>query len=290
MLSLEPRPPIRPLARRVALALCFGIPVLILAASFFWLALDHGTARLWGVLVHESGRYTLGETILYFSHFLREVPTAIAYVLFLLGSSGAVGQGTSRQGGLAGTLAEPVVGRAALVAAGALVVGAPVLGLHRRWAAAALAYFLVLSQVFGLSADVFGEVRYAGRQAREILTHGPVTLLLGLGILMAASGTLAVARSRTMVPPVWLALAWGALAVVIPIYLAAVSLGGDVMEPGQAEFGLAAMVAAHYFEHVLDHFRVSLLLLGGLARVNLRSSPAARNSGTSRDNRSQARP
>jgi hypothetical protein len=65
-------------------------PSLVLAASYLWLANDHGTLLLWNVIVHESGRYTFGQTVLYFSHFLREVPTAMAYALFLLGISGAV--------------------------------------------------------------------------------------------------------------------------------------------------------------------------------------------------------
>lgn len=34
--------------------------MLTLAASYLWLAVHHGTPRLWSVVVHESGRYTLG--------------------------------------------------------------------------------------------------------------------------------------------------------------------------------------------------------------------------------------
>lgn len=52
---------VQPEARRtIALAVCFGIPMLTLAASYLWLAVHHGTPRLWSVVVHESGRYTLG--------------------------------------------------------------------------------------------------------------------------------------------------------------------------------------------------------------------------------------
>jgi hypothetical protein len=61
------------------------------------------------------------------------------------------------------------------------ITGAPVLRRSRFWTRVAWGYFLALTLVFGMSADVFLDVRYAGHQAREILTHGPVTLLLGLG-------------------------------------------------------------------------------------------------------------
>lgn len=77
----------RPLRR--ALVFCFGLPALAFAGSYVWLAVDNGQWNLWPVVVHESGRYTLAGTVFYFSHFLREVPTVLAYGLFLLGMSGA---------------------------------------------------------------------------------------------------------------------------------------------------------------------------------------------------------
>jgi hypothetical protein len=308
-------------ARRRALrALCLGVPVAVLAASYLWLAYDHGTLLLWNVIVHETGRYTFGQTVLYFNHFLREVPTAIAYALFLLGISGAVprrsdhgGERGRGVGGLALVLAGALVAGALLMSAashgwdsamqdllqyrtrddlagygthwhyhwlstlwfGAAVgvapivahwiTGAPVLRQRRFWTRAAWGYFLALTLVFGVSADVFLDVRYAGHQAREILTHGPVTLLLGLGVLLAAGvgRTLANAEHTSLRRP--LAMALAALTLLVPAYLAVVSLGGDVMAEGQSDFGLGAMVGAHYFEHALDYLLVLLILGGGLA-------------------------
>ncbi|HKQ72896.1 MAG TPA: hypothetical protein VJ810_04150, partial [Blastocatellia bacterium] len=52
---------------------------------------------------------------------------------------------------------------------------------------------------------------------------------------------------------------------LIPSYLAAITLTGDVMDAGQSERGLAAMVGAHFFEHVLDYLVVILLAAGGYA-------------------------
>ena len=66
----------------------FGTPAVILAAAYAWLSIDHGTPALWSVIVHESGRYTLGQTVLYFHHFLREIPTVVAMSLFVAAVGG----------------------------------------------------------------------------------------------------------------------------------------------------------------------------------------------------------
>lgn len=315
-------------ARRYIVAACVAIPLAVLLASYLWLASNHGTLRLWNVVVHESGRYTLGETVLYFSHFLREVPIAVAYALFLLSASGNValgGVGGGRRG-----LSLPrwvfLVGAAVLVGVALLVTslgagpgsaledllqhrtrddlagygthwryhwlstlwfgaiatlapaltrrvpGLPELGVSGAWTRAAWVYFGALTIIFGLSTDIFVDARYAGHQAREILTHGPVTLLLGLGMLLAwSSGDRTgserhdpVARATPLLVGV---------ALLVPIHLLIVSLHGDVMAEGQSALGLSAMVAAHYFEHSLDYLLVLLLLLGGLARGRQRLKP-----------------
>jgi len=304
---------------RLAQVACFAVPALVLLASYAWLALDHGTLLLWGVVVHESGRYTLGETILYFSHFLREVPITVGYALFLLGISGGAARwpdqdhgGGRRVGGIAVLLVGALASGALLVTAasqgwgsalqdlfqyrmrddlsgygthwryhwlstlwfGAAVgvapalagriMGVPGLRPHRFWTRVAWAYFLALTLVFGLSADIFVDARYAGHQAREIMTHGPVTLLLGVGIVLMtrARGASPSAEMRAMPTPMLWILA--ALSVLVPAYLAMVSLSGDIMEQGQSDLGLVAMVGAHYFEHSLDYLFFLLLLAGGL--------------------------
>lgn len=338
--------------RRLLTAACFTVPVLVLAASYAWLALDHGTVRLWNVVVHESGRYTLGQTVLYFSHFLREVPTAITYALFLLSVSGAatVAQthdvGETLRGGIARRFGWLALAAAGTLVAGALLLaagshgwnsalqdllqyrtrddlwgygthwryhwlgtlwfgaatalaptvsrwltGEPALRSHAFWTRAAWGWFLALTLVFGLSSDVFLDARYAGHQAREIMTHGPVTLLLGIGVLLAVAGSrvrvapaapgrvpagapphlpatgaagagTGTERRPVRVLPQWIS---GLVVVVVPVYLAVIAVGGDVMEQGQSEFGLGAMVGAHYFEHTLDYVLVLALLSAGLS-------------------------
>lgn len=309
--------------------LCLGIPATVLLACYLWLAVEHGTLWLWPVVVHESGRYTFGQTVLYWSHFLREVPVVAAYVLFLLGVSGAVpgdATGGLRVGGRAAVI---LLGGGVVLVAGALLatatsagwstalldllqyrtrddligygshwryhglstawfgavtllapmaaerlVGRPVLRHHRGWTLAAWGYVLVLTLVFGLSPEAFTDVRYAGHQAREILTHGPITLLVGVGLVLTMGGGVEGRRPSAGSPghlpstewsrPVAIALA---AAILIPLHLTVVSLSGDLMEQGQSELGLSAMVAAHYFEHTMDYLLTALLLIGGLARA-----------------------
>ncbi|HXJ35104.1 MAG TPA: hypothetical protein VMS22_13820 [Candidatus Eisenbacteria bacterium] len=64
---------------RVLLSWLAGVPAGALIGSYLWLALDHGTPWLLGTVVHEGGRYTLAQTILYWRHFLRELPVVALY-------------------------------------------------------------------------------------------------------------------------------------------------------------------------------------------------------------------
>ncbi len=129
-------------------------------------------------------------------------------------------------------------------------------------------YVAALTLLFGLSSNIFMDVRYTGHQAREILTHGPITVLFGLGSLHAVS--MLLRRDRSLrgenakpIPPLerntWIALV---LVFAIPVFLSVVSFSGDLMDVGQSKQGLAAMVAGHAFEHVLDYVFVILLATG----------------------------
>jgi len=59
----------------------FGVPGIFLAGAYLWLALDHKTLWLFPVVVHESGRYTLAETLLYYRHVIRELPITFFYAI-----------------------------------------------------------------------------------------------------------------------------------------------------------------------------------------------------------------
>jgi len=304
------------------------VPLLILVSSYAWLAIAHRRVALLDVVVHESGRYTLLDTVFYFGHFLREVPIDVGTALFLLAGftaySGFSVRAPAHDGRprllalacLAGALALMGIGFAAAAwrdgAASAvhdllqfrtrddlsqygshwrfhllsslwIGIAAPLmvlplgLGSGRRAVSharverivigAAWGYFCLLTIVFGLSKQVLWDPRYIGHQAREILTHGPVTCLLAIWTLDAVSRWLSV-PPREHVPrslhrasaAEWLRML---LFLLIPGYLAMAAPWGDLMGAGRSETGLAAMVAAHFFEHTLDYLFVVLLVLGG---------------------------
>jgi hypothetical protein len=298
-------------------AVLAGAALAQLALAYVWLAAGHGTPWLWNVVVHESGRYTLGETILYTTHFMREVPTVVAMALFLIAALHGSGllPTRSRRGvstwslGLAFLLVGASFASAAAAsgvasafgdlaqfrtrddlwsygshwrfhflstvwfAAAAAVVsrwaarsaarppGSGTLDSQRLWTIAWL-YFAGLTAVFGVSREIVADPRFVGHQAREILTHGPVTCLLVVGsaLMMAREPSASVppepARPRAL----------GRLAavmfVLIPAALIILGMMGEVMAAGQTGQGLSAMVAAHAFEHTLDYVLVWLLVFG----------------------------
>lgn len=315
------------------------IPPVILILSYVWLAIAHRRVVLRDVPVHESGRYTLLDTIFYFNHFLREIPIDVAMGLFLLAAfteysgfrmQALVDDGRPRRlayWSLAGALALTGIGFAAATwrdgAASAvhdllqfrtrddlswygshwrfhflsslwIGLAAPLLvrGLYAGWGprqvhlgnteraviAIAWGYFCLLTIVFGLSTQVLWDPRYIGHQAREILTHGPVTCLLAIGTLDAAARWMSVPPREPPAPShtlqrarvaEWLRLL---LVLLIPGYLAIASPWGAVMGAGQPEGGLAAMLAAHVFEHILDYLLVGLLVVGGYGWLLSRAS------------------
>jgi hypothetical protein len=305
----------------------WGIPSVAVVGSYLWLAWDHGTSWLWGVRVHESGAYSLGQTVLYFRHFLREVPVDVAYALFLVAAAGRPSdpeapvdvppKGTRRpllpvvlaagllvvavtaavqEAGLGSALLDlgQFRTRDDLVAYGShwrfhwlstiwfgLAVSAladPVLGPGRgarrprrtTWFVA-WGYVALLTLVFGVSPEIFTDVRYAGHQAREIATHGAVTLFVGFGILRVLDGGAGRARPQQTASGAdgheRHQLLAAALLALIPAYLAVVMLRADVMEVAQSEQGLSAMVAGHLFEHSLDYVLVGLLTVVGYGWV-----------------------
>jgi hypothetical protein len=70
--------------RRASARLLSLLPVLPLAAcawAYAWMAHMYGTWDLRGLIVHESGKYTLLQTIFFTNHFCREWPVKLVYIL-----------------------------------------------------------------------------------------------------------------------------------------------------------------------------------------------------------------
>ena len=65
--------------------LCFLIPVLLLLGSYIYMTIHYHKLWLFGTVVHENGRYTLLQVILYFRHFLWELPIKAWYAMTLVG-------------------------------------------------------------------------------------------------------------------------------------------------------------------------------------------------------------
>jgi hypothetical protein len=156
---------------------------------------------------------------------------------------------------------------AARIAVGRLDVSGPPGVSPLTWLA--WGYFVAVTAVFGVSRDIFTSVLYAGHQAREIATHAAVTVPLTLGVLW-----LTLARGRAdPAAPVWAPNreAWVRIVALlaIPAWLGVVLASGDPMSEGQSDNGLAAMVAGHFFEHVLDYVLVMLLAVGALSLKRL---------------------
>lgn len=77
--STDPAEMISPAS--LVIAILLGIPSLLVLGAYLWLALDHGTLWLFPTVVHESGNYTLLQTILYFRHVIRELPITLLYAI-----------------------------------------------------------------------------------------------------------------------------------------------------------------------------------------------------------------
>lgn len=317
-----------------------AIPLITLAGMYVWLAIYHGTPLLGGVIVHESGRYSLWHTIFYFSHFLREVPVVGAVALWpvaavsaftVSGSTARLSRRTALRCGLGAALMliaaigvvvseagwesarldlfqfrtrDDEIGRgshwhyhalstiwlglvaAPLLHAAAALTGVRLLrfrsGAPRREWYPALAWFALATLTFGVSSLSWMSSRYAGHQAREILTHAlvsvPIALATGLAIIRPElpldDRALWTRLGAAVREHIW---AWAAV-LLLGAFLTGRSLAGDIREDGQVGGGVPGMVAAHFFEHSLDYvFTVlvaaaatGILVRGdGLARIGV---------------------
>lgn len=110
---------------RTLLVLLAGVPVLVLAGAYLWLAWDHRTLWLFGAVVHEGGAYTLAETLLYARHFLRELPVAVIYAAAPAAAAAAYGPRA--------TTAPSARVRVVALLAATLLVAAAWAATSRRW-------------------------------------------------------------------------------------------------------------------------------------------------------------
>ena len=127
-------------------------------------------------------------------------------------------------------------------------------GEGRRLMIAAWLWVLALTLVFGVGREPFTSGRYIGHQAREILTHGLITLPLVFagGVLV---GRIRPPEQAPGTHPSLQALAWVSV-LGIPVFLSVAFGGTSLEDTAQLGSGLAGVVAGHVFEHVLDYVLV----------------------------------
>jgi hypothetical protein len=148
-------------------------------------------------------------------------------------------------------------------------------GRARTLLAAAWAWVALLTLVFGVHAEAFTSARYIGHQAREILTHGLITLPLAIGILRLATGqrphsgsadAQVAGAAPALRTAVWLAI------VGIPTFLVVAFRRADFAATAQLQSELAGVVAAHAFEHALDVVLVALVALAAIGALPARAA------------------
>jgi hypothetical protein len=122
----------------------------------------------------------------------------------------------------------------------------------------ALLGFVILTGIYGLTAEPFLDARFLGHQAREFGTHALVTLPIALGTCLALANRLGVEerpRGRVWSWPVAIA---GTGGLVLGAYLA-VAVGLTRAEVRTQTSDVTALVAVHLFEHTLTYLLVALL-------------------------------
>jgi hypothetical protein len=290
-------------------------PVALVAGAYAWLAVAHGTPWLWNVVVHESGHYTLGGTVLFFRHHLREIPIDVVMALTLATAVATTSPDVPRRPARwAAVLALLLVGLTFVLSAmeegaweatrdllqfrtrdddvrygshwrfhllstiwfacaaqalAAVSSGSVRLlraeGTARSLALASWAVIIVFTLIFGLTAEPFTSARYIGHQAREIMTHGVITLPFVFAIGVRPLGISSHPRPAGVFVTI---LAWLAV-LLIPLFLAIAFSRTGLEETAQLSEGVSGVVASHVFEHVLDYILVFLLtiaMIGGRAR------------------------
>ncbi len=297
--------------------LCFAIPAGVLVAAYVGIAAATETAWPWLRVVHEDGRRSLLETVVYFEHALRELPLDLLLAWAIAGAAvyffpQTALSANANQSSVRWFVAAAVLLAASIVvgtwhAAGGEAVVNNLVQMHTRPGAAlewgthwryhllsrlalllaafalfgtiaagsgaaprgslmpylgSLAGFVLLTIVFRLTADPFTDPVYLGHQARELLTHGLVTLPLAAGTCMAlAAGNVPAAPGATNESRREIFLA-SAGAILLGIYVAGGAMLAAAVRLGQTQ-EFHRLLLVHFFEHTLGYLLVPVAA-GGL--------------------------
>lgn len=129
---------------------------------------------------------------------------------------------------------------------------------RRVWMGGVLAALALLTVLFRPTLEPFTAAGMVGHQARELATHGTITLAIAFAVLLAlrrppaAPPALAAAPAREVVVATVVAAG-----VTLYLGIAALVLDAGAAAPAGAPF--SALLAAHALEHSLDYAFVALL-------------------------------
>ena len=274
-----------------SLFLVVSIPLLVWMISYLYLAIYYKKWNLLNVKIHETGRYSLLGTIFYFNHFLREIiidtffVLSIFFTLSVLRPSFSPKSAINPMPVLASFMAIVFIGSIWKVGFKNTLLDFfqfreldRVVSYGSHWQMHFLSslalmlmfvlpasfngaqisqpivltflLFLLLSRVFKTGAKAVTHPRWLMHGGREIITF------FFLALIPAYLLTVDLQEIKPTFTTVFLT---GSLAAIL-IYYVRTFLKVDLKEVGESNYGIAYLLASHFFEHVLDTIYMLLLM------------------------------
>ncbi|NIM96451.1 MAG: hypothetical protein GTO18_22350 [Anaerolineales bacterium] len=275
-----------------------GIPLAVWICSYLYLSRYYKKWNLMNVKVHETGNYTLLQTIFYFNHFLREIVIDTLYVLciFWVCTVVLLDNSLMARGDHFSIFLFAFVGFMLIVVVGSInKVGLratlydflqfreldTVVSFGSHWQMHFLStltmllliiipatffeiqswtLILFVFMMFGLLSVVFRTGVRAVSDPRWVL-HGGREIVTY--ILIAALPFLAPLATQVdigQIQSTFLTVFLGSVLFVIFGYFLLVFAKSDIRGLAQGDFNSAYLIASHFFEHVLDYVYMFLLL------------------------------
>lgn len=305
--------------RSAIIIFLLGTPVTVLVLSYLYLAVEYQTLFLFNLKVHESGKYTLLQTMFYFDHFAREIPIgalnalSISISFYILSPLAGISRHSFRKffipaaysllffllivvaaaihkNGFGSFLLDLLQFRTRddLVSYGSHwhshlldmffvmlfslalsfiyrgITGTPNRTIDRRglhllfvWGA----LFIACTVIFVPTIKPLSDTRFLAHQFREIATHSVTTVPLAYAFLILlerslSGNAISIRRDRQLIKRGMLFII---AASAIPLFIAGSLVGRDIIAEAQKKTSYLNLLAAHYFEHMLDYFFVSTL-------------------------------
>lgn len=121
--------------------------------------------------------------------------------------------------------------------------------------------FLLFTIIFTPSLKPFSDTRYLAHQFREIVTHLTVTIPVAFASLIFVESKLTQHSfsGNYSIGLIKKAVSYLFYTSMIPIFILIQLQGRDIMSAAQKKSSYLDLLAAHYFEHMIDYFFVAFL-------------------------------